>query len=167
MYLKTEVTTEAWDQLPLQVIQKPMMWTGNDPSHSDEVGRYILLVVWSFSSTLPGALSCNFQSRNSSAASLAGGKCFSQCLYLVFSIQDQCIAVLWPKVLIHWFQHLNKVWFWHSLCETVNHRWIKLTPVNLAPALNKFNIIKQAQGCALFGLQWEALQYVLDENQIH
>lgn len=41
-------------------------------SHSDEVGRYVLLAVQSFSSVLPGASSCNFQLRNSSTASLTG-----------------------------------------------------------------------------------------------
>ena len=57
----------------------------NPLSHSDEVGRYVLIALQNFSNVLPGALSCNFHLRNSSTASLADSPSFLASVRTSFS----------------------------------------------------------------------------------
>ena len=78
-------------------------------SHSDDVGRYVLLAMDSFCSVSPGASSCNFQSRNSCTASWQIRQVFSQGPVFLFSIKDKCVAVLWPKALVKGFEHMNEI----------------------------------------------------------
>ena len=60
----------------LQVLLSVSLMAENLLSPSDEAGRCVLLAVQSFSNVLPGVLSLNFQSQNSSTASLADSPSF-------------------------------------------------------------------------------------------